>query len=83
MVDFRREAFGEVKAFSETEAALYKLTGQIEKLLDIIDAQEKRIEDLQDTVYRIAPEIEIIDTLADSESERQALTDAYMNHGEF
>lgn len=53
------------------------------RMMNAHEATEARLTAIIDTVYEIAPEKEIIDTLADSEEERQQMTEAYMNHGAF
>lgn len=53
------------------------------RMMNAHEATEARLTALIDTVYQIAPEKEIIDTLADSEEERQEMTERYMNHGNF
>lgn len=55
----------------------------IGRLLDVINHQEERINRLYDALYAIAPDIEIIETLAETEEERQEMISRYMNHGEY
>lgn len=45
-----------------------------------MEAQEERISALTDTVYELAPEYEIIETMTDSTEERMELLGKYMNH---
>lgn len=53
-----------------------------EKIVEIVSDQQKTIEKLMDLLYEIAPEYEIIETLADSEEERKELLSRYMNLNE-
>lgn len=60
------------RAFNEHSIA-------INKLAEIILTQQERIAELERVVYDLAPEFEIIETMADSEEERRELLDSYLN----
>lgn len=48
-------------------------------LIETVKAQQERIAELERVVYDLAPEFEIIETMADSEKERRELLDSYLN----
>jgi hypothetical protein len=48
-------------------------------LIETVKAQQERITELERVVYDLAPEFEIIETMADSEEERRELLDSYLN----
>lgn len=77
-----------VARFKETDKIIFSLLEIIEQqgqILDglsrIIGQQEERISDLSRIVYELAPEYEVIETMAETEEERAAMVEAYMNHG--
>ena len=53
------------------------------RILDLFAGQSDRLDAINTTLYQIAPEIEIIETMADSPEERQAMIDQYMNHNDY
>ena len=64
-----------------------KIVGLIERLFEIVQSLSKRLDDeiernkmLSKTVYEMAPELEIIETMAADDEERQEMIDIYMNH---
>lgn len=82
MVDMRCAAFGEVKVFSEAEKVIFRLAEDVERLIDIIEQQEQRIGQLEDTIFTIAPELDVIEAIARNEEERQRLVSRYLNRRE-
>ena len=55
----------------------------IKGICDILEYQEQRISTLYELLYKIAPELEIIETMTESEDEQQAYIEKYMNHGNY
>lgn len=43
----------------------------------------EHINELYKIIYELAPDYEIIETMAESDAERRAMCDAYMNHGDY
>ena len=43
----------------------------------------EHINELYKIIYELAPEYELIETMAESAEERRAMCDAYMNHGDY
>ena len=70
------------KNIEDTMKAIESVTSIIQRMIEIIQNQNDRIESLSATVYMIAPEIEVIETLADSEDEKWKMIDRYMNHND-
>lgn len=72
------------QTMSENETKMLEL---IKKLFEIVQMLDKRLDDeiernkmLSETVYQMAPDIEVIETMAADDDERQELIDIYMNH---
>ena len=65
-----------IRKFSETDETL-------NKMCDILEYQEQRISALYETIFKIAPELEIIETMAETEEEQQEYIEKYMNHGSY
>lgn len=55
----------------------------IESQTEQIKSLNEHIENLYSIIYKIAPDMEIIETMAETEDEEQAYIDKYMNHGEY
>ena len=51
--------------------------------LDEIEHLHEHIGELYKIIYELAPDYEIIETMAETAAERKAMCDAYMNHGEW
>jgi hypothetical protein len=66
--------------FVETD--IFELQNTVHKQMMIISDLMERVKALQDSLYDIAPELEIIDTMADSEEERKELISRYINRNE-
>ena len=66
-----------LNGITETANAHTKLIG---KLLGMIEVQHEKIERLTDVVYKIAPDLDLIETLAETPEEETELIDRYMNH---
>lgn len=64
----------------ETDGIFVSILAIVERMAQIITAQDERISALTDTVYAIAPELEIIETMAEDDAERTELIERYMNH---
>lgn len=73
----------EIRKFEETDEAIGKICDLIGKIFDLIEDQEQRISTLIDIIYKIAPELEIIEAMSDTDEQQQRLIDQYMNHGEY
>jgi hypothetical protein len=82
MVDVGSVPFGQIRTFDGVEWVLFQLTDNIDKLIRIIEKQTQRIEQLEDAIFTIAPELETIDLMANDEDERQRLVSIYMNRDE-
>ena len=52
-------------------------------ICDVLENQEQRISTLYDTLYKIAPELEIIEAMSETEQEEQTYIEKYMNHGNY
>ncbi len=65
-----------------TQEALSRTLAVVEQMAKHITRQEERISALTKVVYELAPEYEIIETMADSEEERRDLLARYMNHND-
>ena len=70
-----------------TEERLLENTEQLSKNLDrvlkIIEHQNEMISMLNDIVYKLAPDIEIIETMAENPEEEADMIAKYMNHGKY
>ena len=55
----------------------------IDQLIQIMKMQNDRIDELTDVVYKIAPEVEMIELLADNSDEEAIMLESYMNHGDY
>jgi len=82
--DFRFEAPN--SGLTETGRAIQGLTDNMNRLiemqhemLDIVKRQCEHIDNLYTMVDRLAPELDIIDTVAEDETEREMLTEIYLN----
>lgn len=82
MVDVGSVPFGQIRTFDGVEWVLFQLTDNIDKLIGIIEKQTQRIEQLEDAIFTIAPELETIDLMANDEGERQRLVSIYLNRNE-
>ena len=63
-----------------------KLTGideELNRLRDIIENQNERIETLSHILHEIAPEYEVIETMAETDDERTEMVERYMNHNDY
>lgn len=65
-----------LRKFAETEEYL-------QRICDLFEHQEERIKMLYELLYKIAPELEIIETLADTEEQEREYIEKYMNHGDY
>ena len=65
-----------LRKFEETDE-------NIKGICDILEYQEQRISVLYEILYKLAPELEIIETMAETEEEEQTYIDKYMNHGNY
>ena len=72
-----------LRKFEETDENIKGLCEITQKLCNYVEYQEERINTLYDIIYKLAPELEIIETMAETEDEEQAYIDKYMNHGEY
>ena len=68
---------------NELLAKLNEHEETIKNLFTIIHQQQQRIDTLSDAIYRIAPELEIIETMSDTPEQQQFLIEHYMNHGTY
>ena len=74
---------------SDTDKNINTLIYCIEKQSELLHRQTEAIKELHEhisalygLVYRIAPELEIIDSMTEDTEERDRLTDLYLNHRE-
>ena len=72
-----------LRKFEETDENIKGLCEITQKLCNYVEYKEERINTLYDIIYKLAPELEIIETMAETEDEEQAYIDKYMNHGEY
>ena len=79
MVDLRVSFPKDEASLSEVLQRTLALLAWMQKRME---AQEERISALTEVVYELAPEYEIIETMADSEEERRDLLARYMNHND-
>lgn len=63
-------------------ALIERLAELADKLLTYTESIDRRLTDLQDTVYKLAPDLEIVETMYEG-SEQQEYIDKYMNHGSY
>lgn len=59
------------------------LSKNLDRALELIEHQNERIEKLSNLLYKLAPEVDIIETLAESPEEETDMIDRYMNHGRY
>lgn len=71
------------KHMNELLAKLNEHDETIKNLFTIIHQQQQRINALTDALYRIAPELEIIEAISDTPEQQQFLIERYMNHGRY
>lgn len=76
----RRTLTPEQKLFSEMVLALNENTDCIRTLLNAVHTQREQISELQSTLYRLAPDLEIIEAMADTPEEEAELIGRYMNY---
>lgn len=81
---------GESDRITLLEADMISMVLKVQALEDTIEAMKEiikmllqHIDGLNDTLFDIAPDVEIIDAIADSEEERQEMLEQYMNHGNY
>lgn len=60
-----------------------RLSKNLDRALKIIEHQNERISMLSDIVYKLAPDIEIIETMAENPEEEADMIAKYMNHGRY
>lgn len=75
-----RNATPTEKRLNDILEAVNAHTEFIGELLKMVKFQREQIERLTDTVYKIAPELDIIETMAETPGEEAELIDRYMNH---
>lgn len=75
-----RNATPTEKRLNDISEAVNANTEFISELLKMVKFQREQIERLTDTVYKIAPELDIIETMAETPEEEAELIDRYMNH---
>lgn len=68
-----------VYTIGENTEKIEELKGICSSLVEIISGQQKRINWLFDIIHDLAPEYDIIETMAANEKEKQRLIRAYMN----
>lgn len=66
-----------------TVELMHSNLASMESVIELIGQLKEHIETLYKIIYELAPDYEIIETMAESDEERRALCDAYMNHGEW
>lgn len=70
------------KRFESLEHGMRDTLRVIHKILDILVSQRESISDIRREIYELAPEKEIIDAVAEDETERQQLLAKYLNRNE-
>ena len=78
-----RNATPTEKRLNDILEAVNSHTEFISELLKMVKFQREQIERLTDTVYKIAPELDVIETMAETAEEEKEYLDKYMNHGEY
>ena len=68
------------KTITELVNCIGAHTEFIRTLLDMVKEQREEIDRLKDTVDKIAPDIDLIETMAETPEEEAELIDRYMNH---
>jgi len=74
-----RNATPTEKRLNDILEAVNSHTEFISELLKMVKFQREQIERLTDTVYKIAPELDVIETVAETPEEEAELIDRYMN----
>ena len=70
------------KVINENTGTLDVIVDQLNRMADLLKDQSEHITALYEIIYKLAPEYEIIETMADSEEEEQKLLARYMNHND-
>lgn len=93
MVDWRKDLKAETISVADaiqqlmndsidTSDEIHRIIGLISDLTSIIDRQNDRISQLTDIIYDLAPEYEVIETMAADEAEKREILSRYMNRNE-
>lgn len=62
---------------------LDNLCKALDKQRQILSQQQQKIDDLYNIIDLIAPDMDIIETMAESDEEKQEYINKYMNHGDY
>ena len=79
------EQYGILRLIDENKRlcdAIGRLIDNQNRLAELIKGLQESIKDIRHSVYELAPELEIIDTLADDPEERERMIEIYMNHND-
>lgn len=71
---------GPMQTYTSNMAGVMK---NIDLCVEEIKHLHEHISELYKIIYELAPDYEIIETMAETDEERRAMCDAYMNHGEW
>lgn len=67
---------------NETEEVINQLCQMVSSLCSAIEYEHERIGYLYDVIHKLYPDLDIIETMADSPEEEQRLLDLYVNRNE-
>lgn len=67
---------------NQTEEAIDRLCETVSRMCSIIEHQHARIGYLYEVIHKLYPDLDIIETMADSPQEEQRLLDLYVNRNE-
>ena len=74
---------GVVETMQSNANNVDRIINTLNVFLDEIKYLHEHIRELYKIIHELAPDYEIIETMAETDEERRALCDAYMNHGEW
>lgn len=72
-----------LRKFNETDKTLDAICNILDNLCKVLDQQQQKIDDLYNIIDLIAPDMDIIETMAESDEEKQEYINKYMNHGDY
>ena len=76
-----------LRKFNETDKTLDAICNMLDNLWKMIDLQrqqqQQQIDELYNIINSMAPDMDIIETMAESDEEKQEYINKYMNHGDY
>ena len=72
-----------LRKFNETDKTPDAICNILDNLCKVLDQQQQKIDDLYNIIDLIAPDMDIIETMAESDEEKQEYINKYMNHGDY